>query len=403
MPKGAFLLPAAGAAVVVGTLGHGLCKGQRLDVSPQNISFVATARASMSLENPPSRSVGLGASPFGAANIHFRLREISPQTLPTGQATNFVVVSPSSGFTPQVTTVALNPRVVPYMPHGFYRLLVTFESPDSGSINSVIVSLRLTRPGPPEIADVVNAATLQPNISPGQMVTIRGGNLSTPPVIAEPDSAGLFPTDIHHTRVTFNGIRAPLLFISNDRIDCVVPQGVSGSTNVEVVVELVLVETEGTQIIDRSLPVSVPISDTSPGIFTADGSGAGPGLIRNTGAGGELNTAENPAPKGTAVTFSATGAGAWNVTYPDGSIVFDARLQLLPPNPPFLAPLAPVTVTIGGQPARVITAIAQRMRVFGTLEVTAEIPEGIESGAQPILLRIGENDNSKQNVTVWVR
>jgi hypothetical protein len=37
------------------------------------------------------------------------------------------------------------------------------------------------------------------------------------------------------------------------------------------------------------------------------------------------------------------------------------------------------------------------------LEVTVEIPAGLEPGAQPLVLKIGENDNADQNVTVWVQ
>ena len=67
------------------------------------------------------------------------------------------------------------------------------------------------------------------------------------------------------------------------------------------------------------------------------------------------------------------------------------------------APVAPVSVTVGGQAARVVSATAQPMRVSGMLQVTAEIPEGVGSGLQPVVLKIGDNDNAQQNVTVWVR
>jgi uncharacterized protein (TIGR03437 family) len=106
------------------------------------------------------------------------------------------------------------------------------------------------------------------------------------------------------------------------------------------------------------------------------------------------------------VTFYATGAGAWNVAYPDGGLVLASRLGWppLPPGfPEFVAPLAPVSVTIGGQPARVVAAVAQPMRVSGMLQVTAEIPQGIGSGEQPVVLTIGNNSNSQQWVTVAVQ
>jgi len=122
----------------------------------------------------------------------------------------------------------------------------------------------------------------------------------------------------------------------------------------------------------------------------------------NTGAGTGFNTESNPAPRGSAVTFYATGAGAWNVAYPDGGLVLASRTGLYL-GPEFLMPLAPVSVTIGGQPARVVVATAQPMRVSGMLQVTAEIPQGIGSGEQPVVLTIGNNSNSQQWVTVAVQ
>jgi hypothetical protein len=41
--------------------------------------------------------------------------------------------------------------------------------------------------------------------------------------------------------------------------------------------------------------------------------------------------------------------------------------------------------------------------VYGMLEVDAEVPENIGSGAQPLVLKIGDSDNLAQKATVWVR
>ncbi len=379
------------------TLASVLCNAQFVLPSTRVITFETMAETLVPPDQPPSRIIELVPNPVDKVPFKARIRLTN---LPSGAATNFVIVSPSSGVARATTVIALNPKVVPYMRPGIYNLDVLFDNPDNPAApaGGVSVSLRLNFPGFPEIASVVNAASLQPGISPGQLVTVRGARLSSPPVTGEADSTGLFPTVIGHTRVTFNGIPAPLLYVSNDQINCVVPYGVAGSKSAQVVVELL----SPSGLTDRSPAATVPVSDTSPAIFTADQSGSGPGSILNTSAGTGPNTEGNPAPKGTAITFYATGAGAWNVGYPDGSLVLSARLGL-PTLPEFLAPLAPVSVTVGGQPARVVLATAQVMRVSGMLQVTVEIPEGVGAGAQPVVLKIGENDNADQNVTVWVR
>jgi uncharacterized protein (TIGR03437 family) len=384
-------------------------RAQYIEAYPHQITFQFTAYTLIPPERPPAQFIGIAPGPLGIDKVPFRLREIRPTNLPTGVATNFVIVSPSAGVAatqlsglPHVCPViALNPKVVPYMRHGIYNVLVVFENPDNPAAGAtgVDVYLYLNLPGFPEIASVVNSASMRPGISPGQLVTIRGSHLSSPPVLGEADSRGLFPTVIGSTRVTFNGIPAPLLYVSNEQINCVVPQGIAGSKTAQVVVDLL----SPSGLTDSSPAVAVPVSDTSPGIFTADQSGSGPGAILNAGAGTGYNTESNPAPQGSAVTFYATGAGAWNVAYPDGSLVLASQTALPPPNPEFLAPLAAVSVTIGGKPARVVAATAQPMRVSGMLQVTAEIPEGIGSGAQPVVLKVGQNDNAQQNVTVWVK
>jgi uncharacterized protein (TIGR03437 family) len=262
--------------------------------------------------------------------------------------------------------VALNPKLVPYMRPGIYHLIVVLENPERPDLAATgfEVNLRLNFPRFAEITSVLNAASQQPGISPGQLVTIRGVRLSSPPVTAEADSLGLFPKVIGHTRVTFNGIPAPLLFVSNEQINCVAPHRVAGSGSAQVVVDLL----SPSGLTDPSPAVTVPVSVTSPAIFTADQSGSGPASILNTGAGTGLNTENNRAPQGSTITFYANGAGAWNVVYPDGALVLSSRTATVPPSPEFVAPLAPVSVTIGGQAATIAAATAQLMRVSGMLQ-----------------------------------
>lgn len=394
-------VPLLTLAAMAGMLGPSSIHAQWVYPYPRVISFVATGYTLFPADQPPARFVELVPSPFGVDSAPFRVREIRPTNLPTGVATNFVLVSPSSGVARTTILVALNPKVVPYMRPGAYHLVVVVENPERPDLGAdgFEVNLRLTSPGSPKVDSVAHAASLLPEVSPGQVASVFGTNLSSPPIFAESDSLGVFPTVIGHTRVRVDGAAVPLLFVSNGRIDFAVPQAVAGRSSVEVIVDLL--SPAGVTI--SSTPMTAPVTDTAPGVFTADSSGSGPGAIENTGVGTGLNTESNPAPKGATITLHATGAGAWNLPFPDGSLVISPRQALPPPRPQFLAPLAPVSVTIGGQPAKLISATAQPMRVLGMLEVVVEIPEGIESGAQPIVLRIGENDNARQNVTVWVQ
>jgi len=64
-----------------------------------------------------------------------------------------------------------------------------------------------------------------------------------------------------------------------------------------------------------------------------------------------------------------------------------------------------VSVTIGGQPAQLLYAgtIGGMLSSWSVLQVNAVVPNGLSTGPQPVVLKIGANDNSQQNVTVGVQ
>jgi uncharacterized protein (TIGR03437 family) len=242
---------------------------------------------------------------------------------------------------------------------------------------------------------VLNAATLEPTISPGAVVSIEGTNLSTPPLKAQHDEAGMYPTTLGDTTVTFNGIAAPLLYVSTTEIMAVVPFGVAGQKTLDVAVTHY----------QRAPVFSVPATDTSPGIFTTGHPGRASAGILNTDS--TFNSPDNPAPKGSILQIFATGAGVWVLpqvpqTLPQS--VVDGSIYLTSAGPPYIPrPAGPVSLTIGGQAARILYMGPAPYQVFGMLQVNAVVPEGIGSGPQPVVLTIGEKNNAQQQVTVAVQ
>ncbi|PWU02011.1 MAG: hypothetical protein C5B51_21775, partial [Terriglobia bacterium] len=63
-----------------------------------------------------------------------------------------------------------------------------------------------------------------------------------------------------------------------------------------------------------------------------------------------------------------------------------------------------VSLTIGAQPAKVLYAgtLGAALSSWSVLQVNAVVPSGVGSGPQPVVLKIGANDNAQQGVTVWV-
>jgi uncharacterized protein (TIGR03437 family) len=361
--------------------------GQTLVISPGGINFTAKAD---SLDFSVPQSIGIGS--LTGTQMQFKFHGL--QLIPSGVAPDFLIISPPSGITPATVLVAVNPNVTAYLPASVYQVVLQFETVGQTSppYAGIPVVLRLGAPEPPTISAVVGAANLQAPISPGELVSVFGDRLGTPPQTAQYDFTGFYPTDLSHRTytntsirdgVTFNGIPAPLLFESTTQINAVVPYGVAGQKTVSVVV---------THNVQASPAFSLSLADTSPGIFTVTQNGKGQGAILNTN--GTPNNADNPAPKGSVIQIFATGAGLWNKPLSDGGIQLDF---------PFPVPAAAVSATIGGKPAKLNYAAAAPYEVSGMLQVNAIVPDGIGSGPQQVVLTIGENDNSQQQVTVAVQ
>jgi uncharacterized protein (TIGR03437 family) len=127
-----------------------------------------------------------------------------------------------------------------------------------------------------------------------------------------------------------------------------------------------------------------------PGLFTADASGKGQGAFSN--ADGRLNSAQNPAAKGSIVTFYATGEG---LTSPPG---VDGKIAV----PPYTVPVLPVTVNIDGIPAEIAYKGGAPGEVAGVMQINVRIPAAAHSGNVPVVLIVG-NAKSQDLVTVAVQ
>jgi hypothetical protein len=112
-------------------------------------------------------------------------------------------------------------------------------------------------------------------IAPGTIVTIKGCvgwsscSLSTQPVSADL-STGSLPTKLGGTTVYFNGIPAPLYYVSPFQINAQIPWEVSDTTSINAYVRAEM--PDGT--VATTTPVAVTIVPANPGIFTQGGTSA---------------------------------------------------------------------------------------------------------------------------------
>jgi uncharacterized protein (TIGR03437 family) len=208
-------------------------------------------------------------------------------------------------------------------------------------------------------------------VAPGEIVIIQGVNLS--PVefqdaSAEQSAEGNVAYSIAGVRVLFNGIYAPLLYVSKTQIGAIVPATIIGRSSVRIQVEYGGI---------RSYPVEIPVLASHPGLFSADMSGRGQGLILNED--GTLNSPENPAHTDSIVTIYATGGGQIESSESKASD-FGGRSLLLP-----------VQVFIGGVPAEVIYAGEGAETIPGLVQIKARIPATAPRGLSVgVLLQVGD-------------
>jgi uncharacterized protein (TIGR03437 family) len=100
------------------------------------------------------------------------------------------------------------------------------------------------------------------------------------------------------TRVLFDGVAAPLIYVSQNQISAVAPYSLAGKSTAELQVEY-----KG----KLTKQVVLPVVGTAPGLFTLDSSGRGQGAILNQDY--SVNGASNPATGGDIVILYGTGEG----------------------------------------------------------------------------------------------
>lgn len=185
-----------------------------------------------------------------------------------------------------------------------------------------------------------------PMIAPGEIIQITGTNLAT-----------------DGTTVFIGGYTAQLVTLEaevpTNGVEAIVPWEVREFRDVPLeVVRYGL----------RSNTLPVTIVPTVPGIFTRDGSGHGEAAAVNQD--GTLNSAANPAGRGTMVSLFATGGGRTDPPQSDNV------------NSPEAAPVVatPVSAAVGGVNATVQYAGAAPGEISGKLQVNVVIPDDAPVG-----------------------
>ncbi|HBY59686.1 MAG TPA: hypothetical protein DEH78_07670, partial [Solibacterales bacterium] len=113
-------------------------------------------------------------------------------------------------------------------------------------------------------------------IAPYSLVSLIGDGLASTTVSANMEAEEL-PRELGGVEVYFDGIRAPLLFVSPNQINAQIPREVSDSQSASAFVRIR--RSDGSIV--TTTAVGVPIITENPGIFAAEGTDPRPAIVRH--------------------------------------------------------------------------------------------------------------------------
>jgi uncharacterized protein (TIGR03437 family) len=234
----------------------------------------------------------------------------------------------------------------------------------------------------PILASVVNGASFATGgVAAGEIVSLFGQLLGPGTGVgARLNAAGRVETRVDDTVVTFDGVSAPLFYVSAGQINAQAPYTVEGRTTTQV------------RVIRQgrvSNTLSVPVATTAPGLFVfADGSNRLIALNQD----GSLNAPGNGAAGGSVFILFGTGEGQTNPAGSEGA----------PAITPLPQPVRSVGLQVGGRAAEVLYAGAAPGFV-GLLQINARVPAGLTANDRTIVSVTIGGAASQTNTHIAVR
>jgi uncharacterized protein (TIGR03437 family) len=212
-------------------------------------------------------------------------------------------------------------------------------------------SVLLSTSSGPSIVGIANAAgpAVSPSISPVEIVSIYGYNLGPSTPLSAQVSGGVVSHELGGYSVLFNGMPAPLLYVGPNQINCIVPY--NGAPGFSASVQLVT--PQGTVN-----GATLSVVQAQPAIFYS-----GDGYASALNQDGTVNSASNPAPKGSIVSLFATGL-APTAHSTDGLIVPPSQIVLS----------KPLSVSSYGLPIEVDYSGDAPDQVWGVAQLNIRVP-----------------------------
>ncbi|HEY4085133.1 MAG TPA: hypothetical protein VGM43_04305 [Bryobacteraceae bacterium] len=264
-------------------------------------------------------------------------------------------------------------------------------------------------PAPPISLSCIGSSASLSNapLAAGEIVSLFGQGIGpAEPIVAVPEpqyppgSGGAesspteyqFPFTLGATSVTFDGVAAPLLYVSGTQTNTVIPfTAKSNTTHVCV-----------TYSSNPPSCMDAPIVFAAPAIFTIPQMSQQPPYAAAVNQDGTINSQSNPAPRGSIISLFATGLGPLSSTPADGYTVSlplltqDLKVTLESSNSPYQEPPPEFTAPAWAGQAP--------FEIAGLSQVNAVVPDY----GNVILLQVTQSGAggltvSSPSVSIWVK
>jgi uncharacterized protein (TIGR03437 family) len=282
---------------------------------------------------------------------------------PLNVTNNWLTISTTSGTGPAQLNLQASAAG---MANGVYTATVIVTAPNSapGYANVTVVFVVGASPTT-GITGAANAASRAGAFAPGMLMTVSGSQLAPATV-----QARTFPLALSMAGVsaTVNGVNAPVTAVAPDQLTIQIPYETGAGPAVL-----------GVNNNGQVAAYSFQVAPSAPGIFTDQNSGL---LPVASGRPGQT------------LVMSITGDGDTSPALANGSTPPLGTSQSRLPSPRL-----PVTMTIGGIPAQIISASIPNGFV-GKTQISFKVPLDAAPGVQPVVVTVGGIDSPPANLTV---
>lgn len=226
-------------------------------------------------------------------------------------------------------------------------------------------------------------------MSPGSLAAIFGQRLTALTVSA---TRFPLPTELGGTSVTFEGVAAPLLYVSPSQINVQVPSALSVNTTVAVVVR------SASGVSD---PFGVQVMRSGLGLLTLNASRCGRGAVLNVAPDGALsfNSPSNSVAPGGILALWGTGFGVVPDMPPDGQPAPVAPLAQDIQGIEFLLPIPAFGLPMSGFRSRLFAGKAPTL--VGVDQFNIKLPDNAPEGCS-VALRVTDENSTSQPVPVSI-